>query len=103
MLPGVGVSKGLSKVGSLLNINKASNKLANVLKLSEKTRELAAKGIDATKTGITKRMLENYQESNQTSKNAYDYVIKELNSVDTKQRAEFDKIIQNMQIRQMKK
>lgn len=91
MVPGVGVSKGLSKIGSLLSINKAGNKLANVLKLSEKTRELAAKGIDATKTGITMRMLENYQESNQTSKNAYDYAIKELNSMDAKQRAEFDK------------
>lgn len=91
MVPGVGVSKELSKVGSLLSINKAGNKLANVLKLSEKTRELAAKGIDATKTGLTMRMLENYQEANQTSQNAYDYAIKELNSMDDKQRTEFNK------------
>lgn len=91
MVPGVGVSKGLSKIGNLLNINKASNKLANVLKLSEKTRELAAKGIEATKTGITMRMLENYQEAATTKQNAYDYALSELKSMDDKKRAEFYK------------
>lgn len=91
MVPGVGVSKGLSYIGKVSRLNKLGNKAANILKLSEKTREIAAKGIEATKTGLTMRMLENYQEAERTRQDAYDYALSELKLMDDKKRAEFYK------------
>ena len=89
MVPGIGVSKGLSYLGKASRLNQLGNKVNNILKLSEKTRELAAKGIEATKTGVTMRMLENYQEATQVVDDAYQYAIDELNSMDDKKKKEF--------------
>ena len=91
MVPGLGVSKGLSALGKIGVLSTTANKAANILKLSEKTRQFLGRAGESITAGTTMRLLENYQESTQVKQDAKDYANQQLASMDDKQRAEFYK------------
>ena len=95
MIPGVGVSKAVSKLGSIFSkmalVDKSLAKAANIIKLTGKQQAIASKITESVTAGVTMRSLENYQEAIQTKKDAKSYAISELNNMDNKQYAEFIK------------
>ena len=96
MVPGVGVSKGLSALGKgVSNITKGTRLAKNALKArnavlrTQKSREIAGQVVDAATGGLTMRLLENYQEARQTYNDVHDYAIEQLSSMNDTKRAEF--------------
>lgn len=106
MIPGVGVSKGIGyattkfadkfsnilkgiqSTGKLNRTSKIANKL---LSTSEKTKQRIMQGIESVAGGATMRMIENYQEANQTYQEAYNYATEQLNNMNDAAKAEFIK------------
>lgn len=91
MVPGVGVTKGLSAVGKLLNLSKNATKAANLVNMGQKTRDVIATGGNLLTQGATMRLLENYQEAIVTKENAKEYALGELQNMTPEQRIEFNK------------
>jgi hypothetical protein len=91
MVPGVGVTKGLSAVGKLLNLSKNATKAANLINMGQKTRDVIATGGKLLTQGATMRLLENYQEAIGTKENAKEYALGELQNMTPEQRIEFNK------------
>lgn len=96
MVPGIGVSKGLSALGKgISNITKGTRLAKNALKArnavlrTQKSREIAGQVVDAATGGLTMRLLENYQEARQTYNDVHDYAIEQLSSMNDTKRAEF--------------
>lgn len=82
------ILKGIQSTGKLNRTSKIANKL---LSTSEKTKQRIMQGIESAAGGATMRMIENYQEANQTYQEAYNYAIEQLNNMNDAAKAEFIK------------
>lgn len=102
-VPGYGVSKAASMLGKIPTLNRMTTKAANILKLTQKTRDIISTGASMTTNGATMRLLENYQEAIQTKDDAKRFANQQLASMNDEQRATFIKIILNIPISLMKK
>lgn len=89
MIPSTGLAKVGSVVGKGLRFNKLANKIANGLKLSEKTRAITGRALESVAIGVPSRYLENYQEARQTYQDVEDYSKNQLANMNNKQREEF--------------
>lgn len=96
MVPGIGVSKGLSAIGKGIGaVTKGTRLAKNALKArnailrTQKSREIASHLGEAATSGLTMRLLENYQEARQTYNDVRDYAIEQLSSMNDTKRAEF--------------
>lgn len=95
MVPGFVGSKLFSAAGKTLGkvpvVSKTLNKTANILKVSQKGKEVIEKGVESASAGLIMRTLENYQEAIQVKQDAKDYAAEQLASMDEKKRDEFYK------------
>ena len=90
-VPGYGVSKAASMLGKIPTLNRMTTKAANILKLTQKTRDIISTGASMTTNGATMRLLENYQEAIQTKDDAKQFANQQLSSMNDEQRATFIK------------
>lgn len=96
MVPGIGVSKGLSALGKgVSNITKGTRLAKNAIKArnavlkTNKSREIAGQVVDAATGGLTMRLLENYQEARQTYNDVLEYATDKLASMSDTERTQF--------------
>lgn len=96
MVPGIGVSTAISKLGrglSYLNkvksLNKVTNKFNNFVNLSNKTRDTLGAMGKAAVEGATMRVGENYIEARETYNQIKDYASDQLKSMTNAEREEF--------------
>lgn len=96
MVPGIGVSKGLSVIGKGIGAATKGTRLAknalkarNAILRTQKSREIASHLGEAATSGLTMRLLENYQEARQTYNDVHDYAIEQLSSMNDTKRTEF--------------
>lgn len=89
MIPSTSLAKVGSAIGKGLRFNKLANKIANSLKLTEKTRAITGKALESIAIGVPSRYLENYQEARQTYQDVEDYAKNQLANMNNKQREEF--------------
>lgn len=89
MIPSTGLAKVGSVIGKGLRFNKLANKIANGLKLTEKTRAITNRALESIAIGVPSRYLENYQEARQTYQDVEDYSKNQLANMTNKQREEF--------------
>lgn len=82
------ILKGIQSTGKLNRTSKIANKL---LSTSEKTKQRIMQGVESVAGGATMRMIENYQEANQTYQEAYNYATEQLNNMNDAAKAEFIK------------
>lgn len=74
LIPSVGIAKGVSTLGKVTRFNKLANKVANGLKITQKSRAIVSKMSESVLTGSTSRLLENYQEARGTYQEVDKYV-----------------------------
>ena len=96
MVPGVGVSKGLSAIGRGIGAVTKGGRLAkNALKArnyilrTQKSREIASQLVESATGGLTMRLLENYQEARQTYNDVRDYANEQLANMNANERQQF--------------
>lgn len=82
------ILKGIQSTGKLNRTSKIANKL---LSTSEKTKQRIMQGVESVAGGATMRMIENYQEANQTYQEVYNYATEQLNNMNDAAKAEFIK------------
>lgn len=95
MLPGTAVTKGLGLIGKGLknvpSLAKTALKVRNAVAKTEKAQEILTNAGKAVSTGLTMRLLENYQEAGQTYNDVLDFATDKLSTMNDSQRAEFIK------------
>lgn len=95
MVPGTAVTKGLGLIGKGLKnipgLAKTALKARNAVAKTEKAQEILTNAGKAVSTGLTMRLLENYQEAGQTYNDVLDFAIDKLRTMNDSQRAEFIK------------
>ena len=95
MVPGTAVTKGLGLIGKGLknvpSLTKTALKVRNTIAKTEKAQEILSNAGKAVSTGLTMRLLENYQEAGQTYNNVLDFATDKLSNMTDIQRAEFIK------------
>lgn len=95
MVPGTAVTKGLGLVGKGLKtipgLAKTALKARNYIAKTEKAQEILSNAGKAVSTGLTMRLLENYQEAGQTYNDVLEFANDKLANMNDAQRAEFIK------------
>lgn len=95
MAPGTAVTKSLGLIGKGLknipSLAKTALKARNAIAKTEKAQEILTNAAKAVSTGLTMRLLENYQEAGQTYNDVLDFATDKLNNMNDSQRAEFIK------------
>ena len=95
MVPGSAVTKGLGLIGKGLknvqSLAKTALKVRNAVAKTEKAQEILTNAGKAVSTGLTMRLLENYQEAGQTYNDVLDFATDKLSNMTDIQRAEFIK------------
>ena len=95
MVPGTAVTKGLGLIGKGLknipSLAKTALKARNAIAKTEKAQEILTNAGKAVSTGLTMRLLENYQEAGQTYNDVLDFATDKLRTMNDSQRAEFIK------------
>ena len=95
MVPGTAVTKGLGLIGKGLknvpSLAKTALKVRNTIAKTEKAQEILSNAGKAVSTGLTMRLLENYQEAGQTYNDVLDFATDKLSNMTDIQRAEFIK------------
>lgn len=97
MVPGLGITKGLSSLGKVGKIGSKAGKLTRNILKGAKVQDVgrafnAAKGIREIGTmAFISRTAENYQEARETYKNVYDKALDEIKNMSSQEKDEFIK------------